>query len=237
MTAPADFSPTAQAYAELQAAFDHYNRELFGGELPPCLITMQREKRTYGYFSSRRFVHRDDRTQTDEIAMNPAYFAVVPLIEILQTLVHEMTHAWQYHFGKPSRPGYHNGEWADKMESIGLMPSSTGQPGGARTGQKMADYPIPGGLFMQATDRLLTKDFRISWFDRFPATTISGTALFATEHDATLMELLAPAKPGNRSNRIKYRCPSCKTQVWGKPSLQLICGSDTCTATIFEAVL
>lgn len=40
-------SPTAQAYAELQAAFDHYNRELFGGELPPCLITMQREKRTW----------------------------------------------------------------------------------------------------------------------------------------------------------------------------------------------
>ena len=54
-------SPTAQAYAELQAAFDHYNRELFGGELPPCLITMQREKRTYGYFSSERFVHRHDR--------------------------------------------------------------------------------------------------------------------------------------------------------------------------------
>lgn len=64
-------SPTAQAYAELQAAFDHYNRELFGGELPPCLITMQREKRTYGYFSSERFVHRHDRSKTDEIAINP----------------------------------------------------------------------------------------------------------------------------------------------------------------------
>lgn len=71
-------SPTAQAYAELQAAFDHYNRELFGGELPPCLITMQREKRTYGYFSSERFVHRHDRSKTDEIAINPSYFAVVP---------------------------------------------------------------------------------------------------------------------------------------------------------------
>ena len=45
-------SPTAQAYAELQLAFDHYNRELFAGELPPCLMTMQREKRSYGYFSS-----------------------------------------------------------------------------------------------------------------------------------------------------------------------------------------
>nr|WP_242452443.1 hypothetical protein [Morganella morganii] len=26
----------------------------------------------------------------DEIALNPSYFAVVPLVEIMQTLVHEM---------------------------------------------------------------------------------------------------------------------------------------------------
>ena len=132
-------NPTAQAYAELQLAFDHYNRELFAGELPPCLITMQREKRSYGYFSSERFVHHHDKSKTDEIAINPAYFAVVPLLEVLQTVAHEMVHAWQFHFGNPSRSGYHNREWADKMEAIGLMPSSTGQPGGARTGQKMAD--------------------------------------------------------------------------------------------------
>jgi len=93
---------------------------------------------------------------------HPSYFAVVPLLEVLQTLVHEMVHAWQFHFGKPGRRGYHNKEWADKMEAIGLMPSSTGKPGGARTGEKMADYAIPGGLFMQATDKLLTQDFKIS---------------------------------------------------------------------------
>ncbi|WP_054944720.1 SprT-like domain-containing protein, partial [Novosphingobium sp. KN65.2] len=162
-------NPTAQAYAELQLAFDHYNRELFAGELPPCLITMQREKRSYGYFSSERFVHHHDKSKTDEIAINPAYFAVVPLLEVLQTVAHEMVHAWQFHFGNPSRSGYHNREWADKMEAIGLMPSSTGQPGGARTGQKMADYAIPGGPFMLATDALLTQNFRISWVDRFPA--------------------------------------------------------------------
>lgn len=176
-------SPTAQAYAELQAAFDHYNRELFGGELPPCLITMQREKRTYGYFSSERFVHRHDRSKTDEIAINPSYFAVVPLLEVLQTLVHEMVHAWQFHFGKPGRRGYHNKEWADKMEAIGLMPSSTGKPGGARTGEKMADYAIPGGLFMQATDKLLTQDFKISWLDRFPPMTTIAAPIADTGDD------------------------------------------------------
>lgn len=160
--------PTTLAYGELQSAFDHYNRALFRDELPHCLITMQREKRTYGYFSHRRFVHTVDQRSTDEIAINPSYFAVVPLLEILQTIVHEMVHAWQAHFGNPSRPGYHNQQWADKMEAIGLMPSSTGVPGGARTGQKMADYPIPGGSFLVATDELLTSKFKISWCDRFP---------------------------------------------------------------------
>lgn len=161
-------NPTAQAYAELQHCFDHYNDRLFNGELPPCLITMQREKRTYGYFSQERFVHRGTKVKTDEIAINPSYFGVIPLLEILQTMVHEMAHQWQYHFGTPSRRAYHNKEWADKMEAIGLMPSSTGQPGGKRTGEKMADYAINGGLFMVATMELMDSGFQVSWLDRFP---------------------------------------------------------------------
>lgn len=160
--------PTEQAYAELQVAYDFYNNALFGGSLPSCLITFQRQKNTFGYYSKKRFGTRDGRT-TDEIAINPEYFAVVPLIEVLQTLVHEMTHLWQDNFGKPSRACYHNAQWADKMEEIGLMPSHNGQPGGKRVGQSMADYMIAEGPFAQATRRLLTDGFAISWIDRFPA--------------------------------------------------------------------
>ncbi|HEJ2435628.1 TPA: SprT-like domain-containing protein [Pseudomonas aeruginosa] len=92
--------PTEEAYAELQAAYDFYNDHLFASQerLPACLITYQREKRTMGYFSQARFIRRDG-IKADEIAMNPDYFAVIPLVEILQTLVHEMVHLWQYHFG------------------------------------------------------------------------------------------------------------------------------------------
>lgn len=161
--------PTEEAYAELQQCFDFYNAELFDGQLPHCLITFQREKRTMGYFSRKRFVRMDGTAHADEIALNPEYFAIVPLIEVLQTVVHEMVHAWQFHFGTPSRACYHNTEWANKMEAIGLMPSDTGAPGGKRTGQKMGDYPVPGGRFMLATQRLLASGFAISWLDRFPA--------------------------------------------------------------------
>lgn len=162
--------PTEEAYAELQQAYDFYNAELFEGELPPCLITFQRQKRTFGYFSKARFGNKDARS-ADEIALNPEYFVVVPMIEVLQTLVHEMTHLWQAHFGKPSRTCYHNTEWAEKMEGIGLMPSDTGMPGGKRVGQSMGDYPIAGGRFELSTKRLLASGFAISWFDRYPAAT------------------------------------------------------------------
>lgn len=237
-------NPTTQAYEELEAAFDHFNAALFNGQLPHCLITLQRKKRTYGYFSSKRFVRRHDKVLTDEIAMNPAYFAVVPMLEILQTLVHEMTHAWQFHFGKPGRRGYHNKEWANKMESIGLMPSSTGQPGGAKTGEKIADYAIAGGRFMQAADELMADGFGISWLDRFPVrlpSSMPGAVALdsadddnmAADADTGLDDELAGLlveQSGNKSNRVKYRCASCGVQAWGKPGLRLLCGVPECKA-------
>ncbi|HFF9520126.1 TPA: SprT-like domain-containing protein [Serratia marcescens] len=159
---------TERAYAELQQAYDFYNLRLFGGQLPDCLITFQRGKNTMGYFSRNRFVSPADGTLIDEIALNPEYFPVYPLIEVMQTLVHEQCHMWQFHYGKPSRKGYHNAEWAAKMEAVGLMPSSTGRPGGDKLGQSINDYPIPGGRFQKETLELFRTGFALSWFDRFP---------------------------------------------------------------------
>lgn len=160
--------PTVQAYAELQRAFDYYNDKLFGGELPDCLITFQRQNNTMAYFSPRRFVSPKTGKSVDEIAMNPAYFPSFPLIEVMQSLVHEMCHQWQDHFGTPSVRTYHNREWADKMIAVGLMPTSTGTVGGSQVGQKIADYPIPNGTFQRVTLALFKSGFVISWFDRFP---------------------------------------------------------------------
>lgn len=224
--------------------------------MPPCLITYQRQKSTFGYFSRERFGRRDGR-RTDEIALNPEYFAVVPSVEVLQTLVHEMTHLWQHHFGKPSRACYHNGQWADKMESIGLMPSSTGQPGGKRVGQKMADYVIPGGRFEQVTTDLLGSGFMISWLDRYPAQPPGGMGgylpLGPTEsgdekpggtvglpasafsiplQDAQVAVVVEQPKSENRSNRSKFTCPSCGINLWGKPGLRVMCMD--CSAPLAE---
>lgn len=233
--------PTETTYAELKVAYDTFNARLFDGSLPACLLTLQREKRTYGYFSRDRFGTKDGQT-TDEIALNPEYFAVVPLIETLQTIVHEMTHLWQAHFGTPGRGRYHNAEWADKMEHIGLMPSSSGRPGGRRVGDRMADYPIEGGRFVAAVSELVdTRGFSISWFDRFAP----PRALYPTVEPADVPGLPAAAlevaaqsgvqvrsdvpssvsNRSNRSNRVRYTCAGCGLNMWGKPSVRVACVS------------
>lgn len=247
--------PTSEAYAELQCAFDHFNQALFEGANPACLITLQRERRTMGYFSPGRFVNTATGEAVDEIALNPGYWASCSIEETLSTLVHEMCHQWQHHFGTPGRRGYHNREWASKMEAIGLMPSSTGQPGGKRTGERMGDYIIEGGAFALACADLITTAYRLSWVDRFPCIPARERAPVYPLGDPLpdeappLPSSPAPESPGEaeqppgsrwveypgstapgRSNRVKFRCPSCGSQAWGKPSLALLCGEPDCNA-------
>jgi hypothetical protein len=159
--------PTKQNYDELSHAYDFFNRRLFGGELPGCLFTLQRKSRSMGYFSFERFVNRDD-TKSDEIALNPEYFATRPVEDVLSTMAHEQVHQWQRRFGTPPRRGYHDQEFAEKMKAIGLMPSATGTPGGKTTGEKMSHYIMADGPFIHACKELLQTSFVILWYDRFP---------------------------------------------------------------------
>jgi hypothetical protein len=106
-------------------------------------------------------VNKSRKTAIDEIALNPQYFYESD-IKVLQTLVHEMVHMWQKYFGTPSRSGYHNREWANKMESVGLIPSHNGLPGGNKIGQNMNDYIHPNGSF-DTHCRELLNDRIIEW--------------------------------------------------------------------------
>lgn len=201
-------NPTHRSYTSLDAAFDHFNRDLFDGGLPPCLITMQRHKSAYGYFSGERFASLDNPEEvTDEIALNPAHFAGRTTTRTLSTLVHEMVHLWQHHFGKPSRSGYHNKEWAAKMREVGLIPSSTGQPGGRETGQKVSHYIEDGGPFERACAAYLA----------------TGVAILY--HDRRRSDEEAKARGKKAASKTKYTCPKCGQNAWAKPEADLICGA------------
>lgn len=206
-------NPTAATYGDLNRAYAFFNERLFGNELPPCLITLQRRNGAMGYFAPERF-WTDSGKVTDEIALNPAVFAQCGIGEVLQTLAHEMAHLWQKHFGDhPPRRGYHNKEWGAKMKAIGLYPSSTGKEGGKETGQKMSDYVIAGGLFEIARAEFnLTELFGDRWDD----------------------EDGKKKRKKKNASKTPFECQGCGLKAWAKASASLWCGECqqpmTCTA-------
>jgi hypothetical protein len=205
--AMADRKISKQQYDLLQKAYDHFNRHLFGGELPQVIMTLHRHKKALGYFSPQRFVLRQDSdARVHEIAMNPDYFRTEITTErSLSTLVHEMVHLWQQEFGTPPNRAYHNREWADKMQEVGLMPSTTGDNGGKQTGQSCSHYIMSGGAFAHVAANFL-----------------------AETHDALLINA-APVAPGllakkATKNKVCYACGSCGLKAWAKPAALLRCG-------------
>lgn len=160
-------TPTTDTYDSILQAYDFFNQALFENKLPKVIVTYHRQRRVMGYASIARWVN-SERECVDELAVNPEYFAKYPLVEICQTLCHEMTHIWQAHFGKPGRRGYHNTQWANKMVSIGLMPSSTSKPGGIKTGEAMMDYILLDGAFLSHCRELVAQGYKLPWVDRYP---------------------------------------------------------------------
>lgn len=223
---------TTETYAGLHRAYEFFNQRLFAGVLPGALITLQREGKTFGYYSPERFAAFLQRgAHVDEIAMNPAYFGVRTIEQTLSTLVHECVHQWQEHVGKPGRGRYHNREWAERMEAIGLMPTSTGEPGGKRTGDRVTHLIMPAGQFEQACKELLTSAYRLDWFDRFPPPGHHLPIDPDDENGENDGEEGATATVAKNRNKIKFTCPVCRVNAWGKASLRLLCGGDECAAS------
>lgn len=191
--------PTINQSHSYQELFDYYNALLFKDELPPCILNFSRHKNAYGFFAPERW--QSGVRRTHEISLNPDFLSEPP-IETMSTLVHEMAHLWQHAYGKPSRSTYHNREWANKMESIGLIPSDTGQPGGKKTGNRMSHYIAGGGDFAIAFD-MMPKDYLLPW----------NSASYGVSSESA------------RKKKTKYSCPACKANVWGKPNLSIFCGT------------
>jgi predicted SprT family Zn-dependent metalloprotease len=199
-------NPTKKTYNDLTVAYDFFNERLFDGKLPPCLITMQRKAKAYGYFAGSRFGTRDGKEVTDEIALNPSHFKDRSNEESLSTLVHEMVHLRQHHHGKPSRSGYHNKEWAVMMRQVGLIPSDTGAEGGKETGQNMSHYIERGGPFDVACRELVGKHgFEVAYVELWE-------------------EKAKRTRKKKAASKTKYTCPGCDVNAWAKPQISLVCG-------------
>lgn len=225
--------PTLRFYGLFQYIFDHFNHRLFEDQLKDLVITITRRPNVAGHYifknwfvlnGKQRPEEEDGTTGTDELALNPSMFTRFPLIEICQTIVHEMCHAWQYHYGKPSRAGYHNKQWAGKMMEVGLMPSHNGEVGGRKVGPKMADYPIEHSPFMDAFQELLTQEvFTGLYIEAHPALEelMNGGELPTTFDQIKDFVTNTPKPKPKKPSRAKYSC-GC-SNVWGKPGMDLTC--------------
>jgi hypothetical protein len=192
---------TPAEYGGLQAAYDHFNKALFDGALPDVFITYQRKPHSLGYFGADRFAGRTIEGARHELALNPDGFVGRSDKEICSSLVHEQVHVWQHAKGTAPARGYHDREWSEWMKSIGLQPSSTGMPGGREIGQRMNHYIITGGAFAQSYDRLAASGWKLN--------------------------LESAQRPGEKRkapvSKVKFTCPVCGQNVWGKPNTQALC--------------
>jgi hypothetical protein len=194
---------TPVEYGGLQAAYDHFNKELFGGELPDVMIVLQRKSHSGGHFAPNRFAGRSAHFAKHELSLNPDGFVGQSDEFICSILNHEMTHCWQDCFGakKRKRYSYHDREWAAKMESIGLQPSNSGMVGGKRTGVHMQHYILEDGPFQASYAKLARTGWRLN-----------------------LQSAVRPGPNANPKNsKTKFTCGECGQNAWGKPDLKIRC--------------
>jgi hypothetical protein len=221
-----------RTYADVDHAFAYFNNALFGGRLPPCLITFQRTRRSYGYFSGNRFVNVSDNNEiTDEISLNPIYFQREMPRKILATLVHEMVHLEQQHFGNPGRGRYHNCEFAVLMNRVGLIASDTGEEGGRSSGEHMSHYVSPGGAFDRASDFYLAHHSAVFFQDRAyhviqTGENSSGGGISGEGPDREGVDVDRAVRERERkaASKTRFYCPTPKcTVAWAKRGSEFIC--------------
>lgn len=207
---------TENEYKIWDDAYKFFNEKLFGNNLPEVLITLNRKKKARGYFAFERIVDRSNPNNLiSEIALNIDTFLEREDIDLMSTLVHEQAHVWQYYLGnRPEKGNYHDAEFAEMMEKIGLMTSSTGEVGGKRCATKMSHYIIPNGKFEKYCQEFL-QDKKINW--------------------QNIRMNDNPKQTRNRTPKLKYKCPDCEKSVSSKDEIKVMCMS--CNQEMEEQVL
>ena len=202
---------TDTQFHTFDAQFNYYNKELFNGGLSDCMIQTSGHKKYAGFIKMRNWKNKlaEKEPFIHEISLNPGILGQDDK-KYHAELVHGMVHVWQQDYGKPSRRMYHNRQWAQKMEEIGLTPSSTGAPGGKKTGERVSQFFTPGGLFIKLFNNLTERHIKY-----VPA----------------VLEEEGAAVSQNRS-KVTYKCP-CGHKVWGKAGLAITC--DDCNQIFKQA--
>jgi hypothetical protein len=126
----------ATIVALLYEHVDFMRAEFFAGQVPEVVLSFDvTDRRTLGHYTIRR----NGLGVRWALNLNPIHLAR-PVFEVLATLLHELTHAWQHEHGTPSKPPHHNRELRDRCEAFGIPTDEGGHDLGVRHGTPFEDY-------------------------------------------------------------------------------------------------
>lgn len=190
--------PTKQLYSQLGDITEFLNKTLFGNVLPLPVIRLQVKPNMLGYMtSSKNWQYGQTQITTYEMGLNPAYFQNRPLIDVFNTIAHELCHEFcsEVH---GSSTTYHDRKWQKEALNIGLRPVGKGV--------SVDTEIISGGLTEQAYHSFMRQHpgFSIDWFNASIGQGVTG---------------------GNGKSKQKFTCPKCKQNAWAKPTAKIICGN------------
>ena len=131
-------------YELYEFLFRYYNDKLFNNELDLSFISISRKK---GFVS---FFLPENEGGAEEIEK---WKSKEPHI----AFVHEMIHVYQEK-KETSSPNYHNKDYAQISENIGLPTISIGKPAGKRTGRKIKQTDTWDGMFFLAYNEVILCD-------------------------------------------------------------------------------
>jgi len=197
-------TPTVSQATALQNAWEHFNRELWGGSLSPVMLRVERRKmKGSGYFRPSPWAFKKTVNRAHDIVLSSEILKLDPR-EVFACLCHQIVHQWQHVNGESTNSSYHSQSWSDEMTRIGLTPTSNGRLNGKNTGHHMTQLVVEDGAYDLAF-KAMPPDAILPW--------VSGIEQEDAEEQGEPREKPKPASKA----KSKYGC-GC-SQVWGKAGI------------------
>lgn len=208
----------SRAISQIEKMYNTINTDIFQGELPIPIITVQSKPGSMGHSTVAKIWRKPGKEQTYELNI-AAEVLDYPIEETLDTIIHEMVHLYcrEHDIKECSRNGvYHNKKFKEEAEKRGLTCYHTDKYGwNTKPGDNLIEYAMEKGW----------SEIRISRGYGFKIGGMPGSK-GAKE---------GGAKPGEKktSSTRKYICPCCKQSVRATKTVNILCGE--CNETMIVA--
>lgn len=246
--------PTVISYNEFQFAYDLFNEKLFNNELPQVLVTFQRGKKYLGYFSPNRFAGKSIvaelamnpdlfavRTPADILSTFAHEMAHVWQEYLCEKKPKVGNYHDKYWAAKmeeigltPSDTGLPGGKKTGKSMTHYITPKGKFQDvvfDMIKDGFNISWFDQFGynnyGTTLSAVDEEVLAYWKSKTED--PELLKKMTQVMGQDQEAVVLDFekladMQEKKKKRNKTRLKFTCPSCKLNMWGKPGAFVVCG-------------